>query len=56
MKVYQPLPYRKPNKVIKEYNENYKCKAGNTGVATYVDYIDSKGKLIKKYFLRIKWD
>lgn len=57
IKPYYPVPYRKSlgNKVIKEYDEPFTDNIGNKGIATYVDYINSKGTTVKKYFLRIRW-
>ena len=56
VKPFRPLPFRKGNTVHKVYEEDYICKVGWRGKATYVDWTDKKGKLHTKHFLRIKWE
>ena len=56
IKPFHPLPFRKGNTVLSQWDEPFMCNAGNKGVATYVKYTNSKGKVIDKHFLRVKWD
>lgn len=53
--VHKPVPFRKGCRVLRQYDEPYEAKGGFTGTATYVDFLDKKGKLNERYFLRIKW-
>lgn len=55
IKSYHPLPFRGGNTVLSQWDEPFTCNAGNKGVATYVKYTNSKGKVVDKHFLRIKW-
>ncbi len=55
-KAHKPTPYREGCKVLKEYEKPFIAQGGFTGTATYVDFLDKKGKLVEEYFLRIKWD
>lgn len=56
IKPYYPLPFRKGNTVLSQWEESFTCNAGNKSVATYVKYKNSKGKVVDKHFLRVKWE
>lgn len=56
IKPFYPLPFRNGNSVISQWEEPFVCKAGNRGIATYVKYANTRGKVIDKHFLRIKWN
>lgn len=53
---YVPLPFRKPNKVVKKYTEPFCDAVGNKAMIAYVDYIDKNKKLVTEYVMYIKWD
>lgn len=59
MTPHYPLPYRKEdgvyNTVTAIWTEPFEDSVGNRAEVTYVDYMDKKGKTIKRYPLRFKW-
>ena len=53
---YYPVPFRKPNKIVRTYEEPFEDRSGNKAMITYADYKDKKGKLVTRFVLWVKWD
>ena len=53
--MYTPIPFRKPNKIVKKYTEPFEDLVGNKAIITCVDYIDKKKKIVENYVLYVKW-
>lgn len=55
IKPYFPVPYRLPNKFIKQYDLDFYDPDGRHAIITYADFTDKKGRLVEKYTLYVKW-
>jgi hypothetical protein len=53
--MYQPIPFRSGNTVVRKYVERQEDKAYNISYVTLVDWKDSKGKLHERHTLFVKW-
>jgi len=55
IKPYTPIPYRKGNTLLRNYKEGFIDKVGNRAIINYVDFKDSKGRIVLNYVMQIKW-
>lgn len=52
---YHPLPYRKPNKIVKIYDEEFENDWGDKATITLCDYLDKKNTLKERHQLKVSW-
>lgn len=54
MEPHLPVPYRKGNKIVKEYRKPFTDSIGNKSTEVYVDFLDKKGQVQEGYLLRVE--